>query len=51
MLTKTYFMMHPRHFSYNLQYKRYCYLAYGNTLAYDFNFTNNCTIFMKRSIL
>ena len=38
-------------FSYNLQYKRYCYLAYGNKLAYDFNFTNNGTIFMKGSIL
>lgn len=40
-----------RTFSYNAYYKRYCYLAYGNKLVYDFNFTNNGTIFMKGSIL
>lgn len=40
-----------RTFSYNAYYKRYCYLAYGNKLVYDFNFTNNGTIFIKGSIL
>jgi hypothetical protein len=38
-------------FAYNSYYKRYCYLAYGNKLVYDFNFTNNGTEFLKDSIL
>ena len=38
-------------FAYNSVYKRYNYLAYGNKLVYDFDFTNTGTIIFKGSIL
>ncbi|RIA77821.1 RHS repeat-associated protein [Anaeroplasma bactoclasticum] len=40
-----------KNFIYTDYYERYCYLAYGNKLVYDFNFRNNGTVFFKGVIL